>query len=427
MQIVEFCRPPFAHHVVAGRKRLEALSHVKELGSGSIGRVSLFKDEEEGSLFVIKAVPLDSGAWNRKRASMEAHISQLLDPLPHFPTYHAALVHGGCMKLVMEYVAGISLHEVIQQTSNGLEEEVVKQIDQGRGNASKDLVDKGEGHASKDLADKGEGFAPKWVWNPQRPIVLFDFDLCVLLSSGASGGEAVAGRGTGTEEQPWFWGTDDYVAPEVIEQGREGYSPASDWWALGVLVYEALYRCSPFKGPNQEHTFYNIQMRAPQFPESPKVSQHCQTFIRSLLRPRKQYRLGSKAGTCSLEAKHGKQPGGQTACSLEAKLEASLEAKLQPGGQPAAWRPNTVSSLEAKLPAAWRPNWRPACSLEAKLPAAWRPNWRPAWRPNCSLEAKHGKQPGGQTGGQPGGQPAAWMPACSLEAKHDKQPGGQTQ
>ena len=46
---------------------------------------------------------------------------------------------------------------------------------------------------------------------------------------------------------PRFWGTLEYVAPEVVQQGAAGYSPASDWWALGVLTFELLYKKSPFK------------------------------------------------------------------------------------------------------------------------------------------------------------------------------------
>jgi serine/threonine protein kinase len=32
------------------------------------------------------------------------------------------------------------------------------------------------------------------------------------------------------EQEPWFWGTVEYVAPEIIEKGLAGYAFASDWW-----------------------------------------------------------------------------------------------------------------------------------------------------------------------------------------------------
>jgi serine/threonine protein kinase len=77
-------------------------------------------------------------------------------------------------------------------------------------------------------------------------VMLCDFDLCHRLSDTASaappGGPAAgssegppAGATTGSrhDEQggrPFFWGTLDSVAPEVIANGVSGYGTPSDWW-----------------------------------------------------------------------------------------------------------------------------------------------------------------------------------------------------
>lgn len=52
---------------------------------------------------------------------------------------------------------------------------------------------------------------------------LIDFDLCHYEGEPYH----LPGGGPGA---PRFWGTVDYLAPEVLEKGVAGYSPASDRW-----------------------------------------------------------------------------------------------------------------------------------------------------------------------------------------------------
>eukprot|EP01095_Lingulamoeba_sp_RSL-Kostka_P000634 TRINITY_DN10919_c0_g1_i1.p1 TRINITY_DN10919_c0_g1~~TRINITY_DN10919_c0_g1_i1.p1 ORF type:complete len:458 (+),score=111.25 TRINITY_DN10919_c0_g1_i1:437-1810(+) len=48
-------------------------------------------------------------------------------------------------------------------------------------------------------------------------------------------------------------GTPDYIAPEVILSGKQGYSESCDIWSVGVIAFECLIGCTPFDGntPNQ--------------------------------------------------------------------------------------------------------------------------------------------------------------------------------
>jgi serine/threonine kinase 32 len=43
-----------------------------------------------------------------------------------------------------------------------------------------------------------------------------------------------------------------YMAPEVVDERRPGYSWQVDWWSLGVCVYELLWHRRPFDGNTAE-------------------------------------------------------------------------------------------------------------------------------------------------------------------------------
>ncbi|XP_074359005.1 serine/threonine-protein kinase OXI1-like [Apium graveolens] len=59
-----------------------------------------------------------------------------------------------------------------------------------------------------------------------------------------------------------FVGTDEYMAPEMI-QGK-GHDYAVDSWCLGVMLYEMLYGTTPFKGINRKETYYRILAKSPE-------------------------------------------------------------------------------------------------------------------------------------------------------------------
>lgn len=64
-----------------------------------------------------------------------------------------------------------------------------------------------------------------------------------------------------------FVGTEDYVAPEIIE--GKGHDFSVDWWCLGVVLYEMLYGRTPFRGVSRKETFFRILTKSPELVGEP--------------------------------------------------------------------------------------------------------------------------------------------------------------
>ncbi|KAI8015893.1 Serine/threonine-protein kinase OXI1 [Camellia lanceoleosa] len=69
------------------------------------------------------------------------------------------------------------------------------------------------------------------------------------------------------EKSNSFVGTEEYVAPEII-QGK-GHDFAVDWWCLGIVLYEMLYGATPFRGSNRNETFNWILKKSPELVGEP--------------------------------------------------------------------------------------------------------------------------------------------------------------
>jgi len=53
-----------------------------------------------------------------------------------------------------------------------------------------------------------------------------------------------------------FWGTPEYLAPEII--GQKGHDKTVDWWSLGAILYEMLSGRPPFFNKNKRQVLQDI-------------------------------------------------------------------------------------------------------------------------------------------------------------------------
>ncbi|XP_051777549.1 citron rho-interacting kinase isoform X2 [Erpetoichthys calabaricus] len=84
-------------------------------------------------------------------------------------------------------------------------------------------------------------------------------------------------------------GTPDFMAPEVLNSingdTRTSYGVECDWWSLGIIAYEMVYRKSPFTEGTTAKTINNIInfQRFLKFSDEPKVSTEFMDLMQSLL------------------------------------------------------------------------------------------------------------------------------------------------
>jgi serine/threonine protein kinase len=108
---------------------------------------------------------------------------------------------------------------------------------------------------------------------------------------------------TGAKKETSFGGSPEYVAPEMITQ--EGHTFMSDWWSLGILIYELLYGFTPFFNMDKHRMFDLIKTSAISFPKiiklegetkerTYKISEDAKNIITKLLEKDPGARFGKK-------------------------------------------------------------------------------------------------------------------------------------
>ncbi|RAY13820.1 hypothetical protein DPM19_19425 [Actinomadura craniellae] len=228
--------------VVGGRYRL-----AEQVGTGGMGRVWRARDEVLGREVAVKELlpPRELSAEKRdemnRRAVREARAAGRLSH-PGIITVHDVAEHDGSPLIVMEFVRGRSLDEVIREEGR-LPPDRVARIGLAMAEALREAHAAGIVH--RDLKPAN---------------VLLDHDRVVITDFGIA---SLAGDPTLTPSGALL-GTPAYMAPEQAD--REIASPAADLWSLGATLYAAVEGRAPYTGPSLVAVLSALLTRRPDPP-----------------------------------------------------------------------------------------------------------------------------------------------------------------
>jgi len=324
---------------------------LRPLGRGGSGSVWLARDERTGLDVALKIVPREG-----KRAPRAAREAEAAARLRHERCVRAYDFGGddGHVYIAYEYVPGRTLRDALRNgaLTDSQAVEAAAQVLEGLAHAHARGIVHRDVKPSNVLLVEGEEISIK----------LLDFGLAQFDEADTL---------TAVGDVP---GTLAYIAPERLT-GEEA-TPASDVWAVGVMLWEALASRHPFWGVPLPQVATTIEAGAPPLqPERPDLSRRLLAAVESALQvdPSKRPSASVLAHTLREALSAPRREPRQRALRLQRPATMALPAA------PAALETRALSSglagLTALVGGSLLPFWPPgllALLTVAAAAAAWR-------------------------------------------------------
>jgi len=234
---------PLIGQTIKGRYRI-----TKKLGEGGMGAVYLAQQASIGRKVALKLL---HGAYSTNhefiaRFRREAHLAASLNHRNIVTIHDFDQEEDGSLFIVMEYVDGQSLSEVIRRDGSLVIGRAVRlglQTAEGLGAAHR------AGVIHRDIKPDNIMIVGS---GGDEEVKLMDFGIARLRDREA---------GTQLTETGRIMGTPSYMAPEQIEGGE--ISERTDIYALGIVLYEMLSGVAPFRAPTPRGVLIKHLIEAP--------------------------------------------------------------------------------------------------------------------------------------------------------------------
>ncbi len=263
------------------RVRVGPYEIVHEIGRGGMAVVFFATDSRDGRAVALKLVPtgpdpdtqevLEAERWGAKLQEQFCQISQ------NVPFVYEHGIEGGYFYIAMEYLDGRNLSEILAAGALAPDRAVGIAIQLCRFlEAAHDFESTIDGRNLRSLLHgdlKPRNIRVRWG----DKVKILDFGIAKALS--------LSRKVTRSD-----FGSITYVSPERLESGE--IDIYSDFWAVGVLLYEMLAGLQPFRAPDTRRLELRIRSLQPPEPLGPSCPPALQAVVAKLLARRPADRYG---------------------------------------------------------------------------------------------------------------------------------------
>jgi hypothetical protein len=334
-----------AHALPTRELVLDRYRAVRPLGSGGNGSVWLARDEQTGLDVALKIVPRQGKA--AARAEREALAARRLRHQRCVRAYDVGHDHGH-VYIAYEYVPGRTLREALRsdEVDDRGAVETAAQVLDALAHAHRIGIVHRDVKPSNILLVHAAGIEAK----------LLDFGLAQF-----DGADTLTAVG----DVP---GTLAYIAPERL--GGDEATPASDVWAVGVLLWEALSAQHPFWGMPLQEVAMAIERGAPKLAtQRPDLPRRLLAAVDRALDPEPSARPHASTLAAELRASF-RQQEKRSAPRRETREQPAVAAPAGLRAPLARVLPAVLAGATAAIGVTLLPFWPPALALAVALGAA---------------------------------------------------------